>query len=672
MPESFHGFFRVATATPRLRVADCSFNVERHLALMEKAESEGAGLLVFPELSLTSYTCADLFQQPTLQCSARTALRSLVREGRDLFKGVVVVGLPLSVNDQLFNCAAVIHRGSVLGIVPKSFIPNYKEFYEGRWFAPAATAHSTSVSLMDQEVPFGNHLLFQASDVEGCVLGVEICEDLWVPIPPSSTQAICGATILANLSASNAVIGKAEYRRDLIKNQSARCMAAYLYASCGPWESTTDVVFDAHSLITENGQILNESSRLKREETLLVADVDLLRIHSERMRTNSFGEGQLYLGSARKFETISFKLKSEKSANGPHSGLRRQVDRHPFVPNNVETRNERCREIFQSQVLGLAKRLEHIGKPKVTIGISGGLDSTLALLVACKTIDLLEMPRSHIHAFTMPGFGTTSGTLTNARSLMQHLNVSAKEIDILTICLEEMRAMGHQSFGIDLTNLDADGLMTRLSEVSQEKREDLVFENVQARMRTSILMNSGFVIGTGDISELALGWCTYNGDHMSMYNPNVSIPKTLVRFLVEWAAETEFEGEARSTLLSIAQTKISPELLPVGHEGEIVQDTEEVIGPYELHDFFLYHLLRYGASPAKILFLAQQAGFEQKYSTGAIRHWLELFLKRFFPAQFKRSCLPDGPKVGSISLSPRGDWRMPSDAEVRIWLDDLD
>jgi NAD+ synthase (glutamine-hydrolysing) len=660
----YHGFLRVAAAVPTLRVADCAYNTERILGLMGRAEEQGVAVLVFPELALTGYTCADLFHQPTLQKGAVAALADLVRRGGDLFSGLAAVGLPVAVDDQLFNCAAILHRGRILGLVPKSFIPNYKEFYERRWFAAAATARSRRVVVGGAEVPFATDLLFQAGDADGLMVGVEICEDLWVPIPPSSFQALQGATVLLNLSASNEVIGKAPYRRQLVLNQSGRCMAAYVYASCGVWESTTDVVFGGHCLIAENGTLLAESPRFRRDETLLVADVDLDRLRSDRLRTNSFGDAELYVGAKRTFARVPFTF--DKPA-GPRP-LLREVEAHPFVPRGQERLAERCQEIFQTQVAGLARRLDHVGRPVVTIGISGGLDSTLALLVACKTFDELEEPRARIHAFTMPGFGTSSRTRANSRALMQHLGVGTGEIDIRDLCLEEMRAVRHQPFGLALDGKGLDELSAALQALPPERRQDLVFENVQARMRTSLLMNGGFVIGTGDVSELALGWCTYNGDHMSMYNPNCSIPKTLVKFLVSWAAQNEFEGEARRILLDIVATEISPELLPPGAAGQTLQATESVIGPYELHDFFLFHFLRYGAPPDKILYLTQHARFERVYTPEEVRGWLAVFVRRFFANQFKRSCLPDGPKVGSISLSPRGDWRMPSDAQAALWL----
>ncbi len=666
-----HGFLRVAAAVPTLRVADCDFNAQQILALLARAESERVDLVVFPELALTGYTCADLFQQPALQHGALEALAGLVRQGGPVFRGLAIVGLPVAVDDQLFNCAALIHQGRVLGIVPKSFIPNYKEFYEGRWFAAAATARSREVILHGEAVPFGTAQMFDAVDVEGLLVGVEICEDLWVPIPPSSFQALRGATVLVNLSASNEVIGKAAYRRQLVLNQSARCLAAYVYASCGVWESTTDVVFGGHCLIAENGTLLAESRRFQRDSSLLVADVDLDRLRADRMHTNSFGDAQLYIGTEREFNRVTFHLANDRPGTEPRD-LRREIEAHPFVPRGREQLRERCEEIFHTQVAGLAKRLEHIGKLPVTIGVSGGLDSTLGLLVACKTMDALGVGRDRVHAFTMPGFGTSTRTRANARMLMQHLGVTAAEVDIRALCLEEMKALGHRPFGIDLEGLTVEGLTARLQKLSADHCQDLVFENVQARMRTSILMNAGFVVGTGDLSELALGWSTYNGDHMSMYNPNSSIPKTLVKFLVGWAADNEFEGEARRTLHDIVATEISPELLPAAADGRISQATETIIGAYELHDFFLFHFLRYGAAPEKILYLAEHAAFDRPYTAEEVRRWLRVFLQRFFANQFKRSCLPDGPKVGSVSLSPRGDWRMPSDAQAAVWLRWLD
>ena len=659
-----HGFLRVAAASPILRVADCAFNAERILGLMRRAEAEGVGVLVFPELSLTGYTCADLFQHSTLQRGALDALEHILQAGADVFSGVAFVGLPLVVDDQVFNCAAVLNRGRLLGIVPKSFIPNYKEFYERRWFSPAGSARSCEVSVFGDLIPFGTDNLFAAANMDGLTVGVEICEDLWTPIPPSCNQALAGATVLVNLSASNEIVGKAAYRRQLVVGQSGRCMAAYVYASCGVGESTMDVVFGGHCLIAENGSLLGESSRFQRDDVLLCADVDVDRLRADRIRVNSFGDAQVSAARGRGIERVAFDLNPTPLLGD----LRRQVDAHPFVPKEGGELRERCEEIFQTQVAGLAKRLEHIGKPATTIGVSGGLDSTLALLVACKTMDALVVPRERILAYTMPGFGTSNRTRDNARALMCNLGVTTREVDIRAMCLEEMKALRHQPFGIALDGLTVEEFTKRLHSRPGNWGEELVFENVQARMRTSLLMNSGFVIGTGDVSEAALGWCTYNGDHMSMYNPNSSIPKTLVKFLVEWAARNEFDGETRRTLLDVVDTLISPELLPLGADGQPAQATESAVGPYELNDFFLFHFLRYGAPPEKILFLAEKAQFNRAYTPADLRRWLAVFLRRFFANQFKRSCLPDGPKVGSISLSPRGDWRMPSDAAAELWL----
>jgi NAD+ synthase (glutamine-hydrolysing) len=662
-----HGFVRVATAVPRLRVGDCAFNAGHVIDLLKRAQEQGVALVVFPELCLTGYTCGDLFHHPTLLRGARAALEQVVKASAESFAGMAIVGLPMLVDDQLFNCAAVVHRGDLLGLVPKSYLPNYKEFYEARWFTPAATAVSHEVYWEgDQDfVRFGTDLLFAAEDVDGLVVGVEICEDLWVPIPPSSHQALAGAAVLVNLSASNETIGKAGYRRQLVLSQSARCVAAYIYSSCGVWESTTDVVFGGHGLIAENGIMLAETERFQRDDVLLAVDVDLERLRVDRLRTNSFGENARQQPDRPRWVSVDFTL--ERKAEAP-ARLLREVEAHPFVPKGQEQLNERCQEIFHTQVAGLAKRLDHIGKPNAAIGVSGGLDSTLGLLVACKTFDLLAVPRGRILAYTMPGFGTTSRTKGNALALMKQLGVTGREVDIRPLCLEEMRALGHAPFEISLEALTVEALAAKLHQLAASNRQDLIFENVQARMRTSILMNAGFVIGTGDVSEAALGWSTYNGDHMSMYNPNASIPKTLVKFLVRWAAENEFAGEAQRVLLDIVATKISPELLPLAADGQSAQATEGVIGPYELHDFFLFHFLRYGAPPEKILYLAGQARFEVEYTAEELRQWLRLFIKRFFANQFKRSCVPDGPKVGSISLSPRGDWRMPSDATAALWL----
>jgi NAD+ synthase (glutamine-hydrolysing) len=660
-----HGFLRVAAVSPVLRVGDPTFNADRTLDLLRQAEDRGVDLAVFPECGLTGYTCHDLFHHRTLLTTAADAFARLVDAAATAFGGVAAVGLPVFLDGMVFNAAAVFRGGEILGVIPKTYLPNYKEFYDARYFAPAANALSKAIRLAGHTVPFGTDLLFPCATADGFTLGVEICEDLWTPVPPSSLQAVAGATVLANLSASNETIGKAWYRRELVAGQSGRCFAGYIYAACGPGESTTDLVFGGHCLIAENGVLLAESPRFERGGHLTVADLDLDRLARDRVMMNSFNDARHQPHLRRDFRRIPFDL-PERGERSPV--LVRKVDSHPFVPSDPNTLTERCEEIFATQVCGLAKRLEHIGKPAVSIGVSGGLDSTLALLVVCKTFDLLGESRLRIRALTMPGFGTTPRTKTNAQALMTSLGVSAKEIDIRPQCFEQMRALGHDPFGVRLEGHTVASLSEALLHLPPDKRSDLTFENVQARVRTSLLMNTAFVVGTGDLSELALGWCTYNADHMSMYNPNVSIPKTLVRFLVRWAADHEFEGGVRQTLHSIADTEISPELLPTAADGK-VQSTESSVGPYELVDFFLYHFLRWAAPPEKILFLASQAKFDREYSPAEVRHWLKVFLTRFFQNQFKRSCLPDGPKVGSVSLSPRGDWRMPSDATARAWLE---
>jgi NAD+ synthase (glutamine-hydrolysing) len=660
---STHGFLRVAAITPELRVADTTYNADQTIALLVEAERRGVNLAVFPEMGLTGYTCHDLFHTLPLQRAAEAALARIVEEGTDRFRGVVIVGLPLAVDGQLFNCAAICSAGRVLGVVPKTYLPNYKEFYDARYYSPSTNSVSREVVVCGREVPFGTDLLFECEELPDFVLGVEICEDLWAPVPPSTLQAMAGATVLANLSASNEVIGKSSYRRQLIGCQSGRCIAGYVYASAGVGESTTDVVFGGHCVIAENGSVLAESPRFRSGGQLLVADLDLDRLRHDRIQTNSFNDSRRNFTSGREFRRVRYSLFLPPRT----PVLERSVDAHPFVPQGAATLRERCEEIFHTQVTGLARRLAHIHNHGVAIGVSGGLDSTLALLVVCKTMTELGVPCDRVKALTMPGFGTTSKTRTNAHALMRALGVTYREVDI-----EQMRALGHAPFGLALEGETTDSLTEKLSHLPADRRSDLVFENVQARVRTSLLMNTGFVIGTGDLSELALGWCTYNADHMSMYNPNVSIPKTLVKFLVQWAAENEFDGEIRQTLLSIVATEISPELLPTSADGTIVQATEGTVGPYELVDFFLYHFLRWGAEPEKILFLARSARFHHEYTPDEIRGWLRVFLRRFFANQFKRSCLPDGPKVGSVSLSPRGDWRMPSDASARVWLESLD
>ncbi len=656
------GFVRITAASTRVAVADPEANAGEILAILGGVPD--SDIVLFPELGVTAYTCGDLFGQAALLDAAGRATTRVAEATRGR-RGLVVVGLPLAVGNRLYNCAAAIADGRVLGVVPKQFIPNYSEFYEGRWFAPADGREPAEAELGGVRVPFGIDLLFRAGG--GVVVGIEICEDLWMPIPPSSAQAIAGANILLNLSASNETIGKSRYRTDLVVGQSGRCVAAYAYASSGPSESTTDLVFGGHCLIAENGRLLAESPRvgdggpIRRDSYGITRDVDVERLRAERRSATSFDHSRKYLAPVR---TVEFDLATDMA------GLRRTVVGSPFVPAEGAELHGRCAEVFGIQCAGLAKRVERLpARTSLHIGISGGLDSTLALLVAVKTCDMLGLDRRTIHGLTMPGFGTTSRTRTNALALMDHLGVRGETIEIGDLALRAFRELGHAPFGIDGGATDLATFRAALAKVPGEARHDLTFENVQARLRTFLLMSRGFVIGTGDLSELALGWCTYNADHMSMYNPNCSIPKTLAAFLVRYAATNQFEaGPARETLLSIAATTISPELLPVGEAGEPVQSTEDVLGPYELHDFFLYHAIRGRSSPEKVLFLAEHAEFSRPYPAEQVARTLRTFYRRFFSQQFKRSCVPDGPKVGTVSLSPRGDWRMPSDADPAAWL----
>lgn len=656
-----HGFLRVAAAVPALKLADPATNAARHLDLLRDAERRGVRLVVFPECSLTGYTCADLFHQQSLLRAAESALAGLIESAKKSYSGIAIVGLPVAFDGMVFNTAAVIHDGQLCGVVPKSYLPNYREFYDARYFAPARNAKSSIITLAGQAAHFGTDQLF---DFDGEVLGVEICEDLWSPVPPSCLQATAGATVLVNLSASNETIGKFAYRRQLVLNQSARCIAGYVYASSGIGESSTDLVFGGHCLIAENGILLAESQRFARDSQLILADLDLLRLRHDRAITGSFSDCRPEM--KKPFFRSMIDLKPAK----PNADLLRVIDPHPFVPSDPTTLKERCEEIFHIQTSALVRRLEAAGTPAVSIGVSGGLDSTLALLVLVKTFDALNRPRTNIRGLTMPGYGTSPRTKANAWKLMNLLGVRGEEVDIRPLAFDQMKALNHSPFGIDLKQETVASFAAKLTNLPPERRSDLTFENTQARVRTNLLMNAGFTLGTGDLSELCLGWCTYNADHMSMYNVNVSVPKTLVRFLVKWVAEHEFSGEVRATLLDIVNTVVSPELLPF-HDGNL-QSTEDTIGPYELHDFFIYHFLRWGSTPEKILFLASHAKFDKPYTPDEIRKWLILFLKRFFANQFKRSALPDGPKVGTVSISPRGDWRMPSDATAAAWLASLE
>ncbi|MEW6734442.1 MAG: NAD(+) synthase [Acidobacteriota bacterium] len=636
------GFVRIATATPRLRVADVAYNVTQILALCQQAAAEGVQFIVFPELSITGYTCADLFFQRELQKAALEGLHTLLTETQTL-KMLIAVGLPVSTDNQLFNCAAVCCRGKLIGLVPKSRIPGYKEFYEPRWFASARRAIHQEIEIFGYTVAFGTDLLFQDLHTDHFVVGIEICEDLWMPIPPSSHMVLDGATIIGNLSASNELVSKAEYRRPLVVQQSGRGICAYAYAGCGVHESTTDVVFGGHCLIAENGALLAESELFRRDSYLLIADVDVERLVRDREMTNSFGDS--IPDDTLLYRTVAFEAAQLDLISTP---LRRQIDRQPFVPADDASRDQRCRVIFNIQVSGLAKRIEHLrdscSMDRIVIGISGGLDSTLALLVAVKAFELVGLPRHQIIAVTMPGFGTTSRTKSNALSLCDALGVTLREIPITDAVLQHFRDINHNP------NI-----------------HNATYENSQARMRTMVLMDLGFVVGTGDLSELALGWCTYNGDHMSMYGVNAGVPKTLVKHLVRWVAEVEMREPARTVLHDILETPISPELLPPDAAGNIAQKTEEIVGPYEVIDFYIFHLLRNGYPAQKIHFLAKIA-FADHYDAATLLKWQESFYQRFFSQQYKRSCLPDGPKVGSVSLSPRGDLRMPSDAMPTAWL----
>lgn len=671
------GHVRIATLSPHVRVGNPQANVDHIVTLMRRtSDLWRADIVLLPELAITGYTCGDLFQQAKLITAAQTALLDLAGRTQrpNGCSQLIVVGCPVAVKDSLYNCAVVLQHGNIVGVVPKQFLPNYREFYELRWFRPADGSEPKSIDFIFKNVPFGIDLLFEWHNVK---IGVEVCEDLWMPIPPSSYQALAGATILLNCSASNEVVGKANYRRDLVVGQSARCIAAYAYSSCGWEESTSDLVFGGHCLIAENGNLLTDSGHVGGRNSMdrergIVSDVDVERLLGDRRGTTSFDQHP----TLRQYRNIPVYLPGKRDGA---KELYRHVNGTPFVPKKENELKERCKEIFDIQVLGLSRRLESAKVQDCYIGVSGGLDSTLALLVAHKAYVNLYRDVKGIHGITMPGFGTTAKTKNNAEQLMASLRISRDVIDIRPAAMQAFRDMGHKPFGIDLGengqpgSLGVAGLTGTILGLPPEQLHDLVFENVQARLRTFFLMSKGFVIGTGDLSEAALGWCTYNGDHMSMYNPNCSIPKTLVKFLVGWAAQNEYAGELRNVLLSIVGTEISPELLPPDAQGNIVQSTESILGPYELHDFFLMNFKRYGYSPEKIMFLAGQADFgDMKFSKELIKKTMKTFITRFFGNQFKRNCVPDGPKVGTVSLSPRGDWRMPSDADRTLWLEGLE
>lgn len=667
-----HGFARVAVATPRCRVADPPFNVRETLTIAQDAAKKGAVLVAFPELGLSAYTCDDLFRQQALLEASLAALNDTVTASSSL-PCVLIVGLPLKVDHLLFNCAAVIASGRVLGIVPKSYLPNYGEFYEARQFSSGVGTTITEIELLGQTIPFGTSLLFEISNVPGFRFHIEICEDLWVPLPPSSFAALAGATVLVNLSASNIVIGKSGYRHQLVGQQSARCLSAYLYASAGNGESTTDLAWDGQGLIYENGVCLSESERFLDESHFITADIDLERLSHERMRMTTFADtARRHREEILRFRTVRFEVSLSLRDALP---LQRHLERFPYVPSDQVHRQARCEEVYNIQVQALVQRLASGNREKVVLGISGGLDSTHALLVCAKAMDRLKLPRSNILGFTMPGFATSTRTLQQARELMAAIGCTAHEIDIKPSCLQMLKDIGHPF---------AEGT----------EQYDIAFENVQAGDRTSHLFrlanhHGGMVIGTGNLSELALGWCTYGvGDHMSHYNVNASVPKTLISHVVRWIAETNQIGDAGSaTLLNVLATDISPELVPGKATDVPSQKTETSIGPYEIQDFNLYYVLRFGFLPSKVAFLAHAAwsnrdtGYwpedshvtRNQYDLNALKQYLGIFVDRFFrTSQFKRSCVPNSPKVGSGgSLSPRGDWRAPSDSQSTIWLEEL-
>jgi NAD+ synthase (glutamine-hydrolysing) len=669
-----HGFVRVAAAVPRVRVADPDFNTGRTVGLAGRASEAGAALVIFPELGLSAYAIDDLLHQQALLAAVRRGVERIVNESASLLP-LIVVGAPLQIEDGLFNTAVVIHRGEVLGVVPKSYLPEYREYYEKRQFRAAREMIGDELELLGEWVPCGADLVFSARDLSDYAVHVEICEDLWVPIPPSTYGALAGATVLANLSASNITIGKSDYRHDLCGSQSARTIAAYLYTAAGLGESTTDLAWDGQALIYENGDRLAESVRFADDEQLIVADVDLGRIVSDRASTSSYGDAiHDHLDRVAAIRRVQFEL----GVPTERLPLRREFERFPYVPADPASRNERCQEVYNIQVRGLETRLQATGIERVVIGVSGGLDSTHALTVAARAMDRLGLPRTNVLGYTMPGFATSALTLGNAHRLMEALGVNAGEIDIRPSALQMFEDLGHPAG-------------------RGEAQYDTTYENVQAGERTSHLFrlanyHRGLVVGTGDLSELALGWSTYGvGDQMSHYNVNASVPKTLIQFLIRWAIDTDQFGEhANEVLNSVLDTVISPELVPHDDPDSDVpgQDSESFVGPYELQDFFLYYIVRFGYRPSKVAFLADHAWHDRRagrwpdlipaerrheYSLAEIKHWLEVFLQRFFQtSQFKRSAIPNAPKVGSGgSLSPRGDWRAPSDSSAKTWLDEL-
>ena len=635
------GFVRVGAVVPKLKVADTEFNCNEIIKQIERASNNKIQIAVFPELCVTGYTCQDLFEQDILLEYAEKAINKIMDYTNNL-DIICIIGMPIKAENQLFNTAVVIQKGRILGIVPKTFIPNYSEFYEKRWFASSKNTNKKEIEILGQKVPFGIDLLFKDKTNNEICFGIEICEDVWAVEPPSNKLALLGANIIFNLSASNEVIGKKEYRRELVKMQSAKTISGYVYCSSGVNESTSDVVFSGDSMIFENGSCLANNSRFDFKSNMIFTEIDTKRLSNDRRKNTSF------MGNPVDLEYREIEINIPDNIEN----LTREYSKTPFVPGDKKKISEICEEILNIQSYGLAKRLLHTNINKTVIGISGGLDSTLAFLVIIKAYEILNLPKENIIAITMPGFGTTSRTHNNSMKLINEYGATFREINITKSSLQHFEDIGHD-----------------------KNIKDVTYENAQARERTKILMDiankeNGLVIGTGDLSELALGWCTYNGDHMSMYAVNASIPKTLVKYIIKWVAENS-KQECKSIINDILDTPISPELLPPDEKGNIEQKTEEQVGPYILHDFFLYHFLRYGAEPKKIYILACKT-FKQDFKEEEIKHWLQVFIKRFFTQQFKRNCMPDGPKVGSVRLSPRGDLRMPSDACVRIWIEELE
>ena len=638
-----HGFYRISACVPRLKVADVRYNIDEMKRLAAMPQNSESAVMLFPELAVTGYACADLFHNSALLEASDRGVAELAAAFAGLGAPISVFGAPVQFRGRLFNAAVFVQNGRVLGVVPKINLPNYREFYEKRYFSSGRGIRNESFRFAGfDNVPFGVDLIFDVS--AELRIGAEICEDMWTTIPPSSQLALNGATLLLNLSASNELVGKSEYRRELVRGQSARCVAAYAYVSAGVHESTTDIVCGGHAVIAENGGVLLDSERFFRDGRVFQADVDLRRIRAARLSDSPYANSvEMNAGSG-------CRMIPALPVPEP-SGLHRTVAPHPFVPSDNAVRDVRCREIFSIQSAGLAKRIEHTSAKKLVIGISGGLDSTLALLVCVNTLKLLKRPADDVIAVTMPGFGTTGRTYNNAVGLCHELGTELREISIKEACLEHFRNIGHDP-----------------------EEHNVVYENSQARERTQILLDiankvGGIAIGTGDLSESAMGWCTYNGDHISMYSVNCSVPKTLIRYVIGWVGDNS-TAQVRAILQDIIDTPVSPELLPAAQDGTIQQKTEDIIGPYEIHDFFLYHFLKYGAAPEKLRFLAEHA-FAGTYTAVQIETWLKTFLRRFFTQQFKRSCMPDGPKVGTISLSPRGDWRMPSDASSAVWFSNL-